>query len=180
MIDSQEMVFVVDENNKPVEPKLRSVAHKQSLWHRTSGIWVINTTLQILCQKRSLKKDVKPGFWEAYFGGHLAPNEDYLHNGASEVGEELGITVSQRDLISYGVVKSVPPAHPEFQHIFALMLNKPANEFPFEKEEIDQLEWKDIDEVRKILVERKDKEWVIKPWDEAVLNWLIEIIEAHR
>lgn len=175
MIDTQELLFIVDKNNQPIDPQLRSMAHKNGLWHRTSGIWVINYSKQILCQKRSLKKDVNPGKWEAFFGGHLSPNENYLHNAANETSEELGIAVNEKDFISYKVFKSDKPNHKEFQHVFALILNKNLNEFQFEKEEIDQLQWKDLNEVRKILVNIKDKLWVKKPWDDELLNWLLTL-----
>lgn len=177
MIDGQELLYVVDENNHPLEPQFRSIAHKNGLWHRTTGVWVINKKGQILCQKRSLKKDVKPGFWEAFFGGHLAPNEDYKYNAVHESGEELGITVNLDTLIPYKVLKSDKPTHKEFQHIFALILNKDVSELHFEKEEIDQLKWIDLNEVRKILTDPKVDDWVKKPWDEDVLNWLIMLQE---
>lgn len=173
MINSQELLFIVDENNNSLEPQPRSIAHKNGLWHRTTGIWAIDKRGKILCQKRSLKKDVKPGFWEAFFGGHLAPNEDYKHNAIQESKEELGIEINQDNLIPYKVLKSDKPTHKEFQHIFALLLdNKDISELYFEKEEIDQLKWVDLNEVRKILVDPEVENWVKKPWDEEVLNWL--------
>lgn len=175
MIDNQELLFVVDENNEPLEPKPRSFVHKNGLWHRTSGIWVVNKNKQILCQKRSLKKDVKPGMWEAFFGGHLAPTEDYLQNAIEETGEELGISVKKEDFIQYKVLKSDKPTHREFQGIFAVKLNGDIGNFKFEKEEIDELKWIPIEEVRKILVVNRDKRWVKKPWDKEVLTWLMTL-----
>ena len=172
MINNQERVYVVDENNHPLESQLRSLAHKNGLWHRTTGIWVINEKRQVLCQQRSRKKDIKPGFWEAFFGGHLAPHEEYIHNAMHESNEELGIKVNEADLIPYKILKSDKPTHKEFQHIFALILNKDAEEFHFEKEEIDQLKWMDLAEVRKILTDPNVADWVKKPWDEEVLDWL--------
>lgn len=173
MIDKQELLFVVDENNQPIEPQKRSDAHKNGLWHRTSGIWIINGNKQILCQKRSLKKDTKPGMWEAFFGGHLAPGEEYKENAAKEVKEELGVSVNLNELIPYKVFKSDKPTHKEFQHVFTLILESSQNNFNFEKEEIDQLSWKDIEEIKTILLDKKDSHWVQKPWDEEVLNWLL-------
>lgn len=175
MINNEELLFIVDENNNPLSPQPRNYAHKNGLWHRTTGIWVINGKKQILCQKRSLNKDVKPGFWEAFFGGHLAPNEDYLQSAVNEVREELGIEIDKNDLIPFKILKSDKPNHREFQHIFALKLKSNDNCFNFEKDEIDELCWKDIDEVKKILLDRKDPNWVLKPWDTEVLHWLTTI-----
>ncbi len=172
MIDDREMVFVVDENNLPVEPQLRSVAHKNLLWHRTTDVYIINRNYQILCQKRSLNKDIRPGYWSVFFGGHLAPGEEYIKNAVDEVNEEIGVEINEKDLIPYKVVKSDKPTHKEFPMIYGLILDTKENSFKFEKEEIDQLAWKSIDEVRQILVIEKNPLWVLKPWDGEVLDWL--------
>lgn len=132
----------------------------------------MNRNKQLLCQKRSLKKDVKPGFWEAFFGGHLLAGEDYKHNAITEVKEELGMRIKAKDLIPYKVFKSDKPTHKEFQHVFAFVLHDRQNNFQFETDEIDELRWQDIKEVKEILVTKKNPKWVHKPWDEEVLNWL--------
>lgn len=170
MINNQELLFIVDENNQPLKPRLRSFAHKNKLWHRTSGIWVINKNKKVLCQKRSLKKDTNPGLWEAFFGGHLAPGEEYLHNAVQELNEELGLNLSEDNLIPYKILKSDKPNHKEFQGIYALILNQ--NQFNFEEDEIDQLKWVSLDEIKNILVVRKEANWIKKPWDKEVLKWL--------
>lgn len=88
------------------------------------------------------------------------------------MSEELGIKVNENDLIPYKILKSDKPTHKEFQQIFALVLDNKKN-FRFEKDEIDQLLWRDIKEVKSILVDKKDENWVQKPWDKRVLNWLV-------
>ena len=133
MINNRELIFVVDENNNPVKPQIRSFVHKNNLWHRTTGIWVINRKKQILCQKRSLQKDQNPGFWEAYFGGHLGSNETDVHNAKIELGEELGIKVLEKDFVFYKVCKSDKPTHKEFNHIFGVFLNREDLDFNFEE-----------------------------------------------
>lgn len=172
MIDKNEILFIVDQNNMPLEPQLRAVAHRDRLWHRTTGIWVINNKLQILCQKRSLLKDIKPGFWEAFFGGHVAPGQEYLENAVKELNEELGVSVNATDMIPYKVFKSDKPTHAEFQQVFACKINGDIDSFEFEKEEADQLKWIELEEVKNIILIKKDLKWVQKPWNEEVLNWL--------
>src|SRR3972149_9795928 len=106
MINDQELLFVVDENNKPLKPLPRRVVHSQGIWHRTSHIWVINVKKELLCQKRSMKVDRYPGFWEPRFGGHLAPDEDYLVGAVKEIGEELGVKVAPKRVVFFKVYKS--------------------------------------------------------------------------
>jgi isopentenyl-diphosphate Delta-isomerase len=172
MIDNQELLFVVDEDNKPLDPLPRHVVHTGGIWHRATGIWVVSRTGKILCQKRSLNKDIRPGMWEAFFGGHLGPNETYIENAQKELGEELGISVSAEQLIPYKVFKSDKPKHKEFQHVFAFLLPNDQSDFTFEEEEIDQIEWKTFAELETILIADPDPKWVHKYWDKEVLEWL--------
>lgn len=172
MINPHELLYIVDENNKPLKPQQRSVAHQKGLWHRTTGIWVINDKKQILCQKRSLRKDIKPGYWEAFFGGHVAPGKDYLKSAVIECNEELGILISPDTLIPYKVFKGEKPTHKEFQKVFALLCNKEIKEFHFETEEIDELRWIELTTVKNILLDTHVSDWVKKPWDNEILTWL--------
>lgn len=98
MIKKDELLFTVDEFNNPVEPMPRNEVHSKGIWHRTTQIWIINDRKQILCQRRSLLKDSNPGKWEAFWGGHLAPNQEYVDCALQELREELGISVSKSDL----------------------------------------------------------------------------------
>ncbi len=175
MLDQEELLFVVDGKNNPLLPLPRSLAHKKLLWHRTTGIWVINNNKQILCQRRSLLKDTKPGFWCCFFGGHMSPNEEYVQNAVIELKEELGINLSEKDLIPFKILKSDKPTHKEFQQIFACVVNGDINNFKFEKDEIDQIAWIDLDEVRGFLLNKKNNKWVQKPWDKEVLTWIEKI-----
>lgn len=175
MINNDELLFVVDEHNFPLEPLARSFVHTNAIWHRTTGIWVINDKKQILCHKRSLKKDIKPGLWEAFFGGHLQPGEDYVDSAVKEIREELGITVLANTLLPYKILKSDKPNHKEFQHIFAHKTVLHDTDFNFEKEEIDELKWLNIEELTTLLLDNENEHWVHKPWDKNVMAWLMQV-----
>lgn len=172
MINPDEMLFVVDRDNNPVEPLPRSVVHAKGLWHRTTGVWVVNSDLQVLCQKRSLKKDQKPGYWEAYLGGHLASGEKYVDNAIAETTEEIGVKVNNGDFKHFKTLKSDSGTHKEYQGIFGIILNKKIEDFPFEVDEIDELKWIDFEKISKILLQDNEPKWIRRPWDEEVLEWL--------
>jgi isopentenyldiphosphate isomerase len=175
MIDDNELIFVVDENDSPSKPLPRSQVHKNYLWHRTTGIWVVNSNKQILCQKRSLKKDIKPGFREAFFGGHLHPDDTYESGAETELSEELGITVKKENLIPYKIFKGDKPTHKEFQHSFVYIINSESADFRYEKEEIDEIRWYDFDDLKNILLIKNDPLWVHKPWDNEMLHFIAQI-----
>jgi len=175
MINAEELLFVVDENNNPQNPLPRHIVHGKGIWHRATGIWVVNNNKQILCQKRSLKKDLKPGMWEAFFGGHLHPKETYLDNALEELSEELGIIVQKENLIAYKIFKSDKPSHKEFQHSFIYKLDREDTEFHFEKEEIDEIRWYDFETVKRLLLVTNDLHWVHKSWDKEMLDNIAQL-----
>jgi isopentenyl-diphosphate Delta-isomerase len=175
MIDKNELLLVVDELNNPAKPLPRHIVHNQRIWHRATGIWVINAKKQILCQKRSMKKDLKPGFWEAFFGGHLHPGDTYDSNAITELSEELGIQVKKDNLIPYKIFKSDKQTHKEFQHSFVYILDQKKTDFHFEKEEIDEIRWYDLDEVKHFLLEANDPYWVHKSWDDEMLAFIAQL-----
>lgn len=59
----------------------------------------------------------------------------------------------------------------QYLNVFGLIIHD-RTQFPFEKDEIDELKWLDLTEVKKIIVSKKDPHWVQKFWDKEVLNWL--------
>src|SRR3989344_6977065 len=107
MINKDELVFAVDENNQPIEPVLRLIAHQESIWHRTTDIVVLNSKNEVLCSKRSMLKDTSPGRWDSSFGGHTAPGVDSLQGALEELREESGFDASEKDLEFLGITKYV-------------------------------------------------------------------------
>lgn len=170
MINPDELLFVVDENNQPLEPKPRKEVHTQCYWHRTSHIWIINHQKQILCQKRSLLKDSNPGKWEPFFGGHMSPDEEYTKNAQHELEEELGIIVNKESLHMFKIFKCEPGT--EFQGIHYLEWEGDISTLQLEKDEIGQVKWFSIDELYEKLVINKDSDWSVMGYEKKLLEHL--------
>lgn len=71
-----ELLLVVNRDDQPIEPLPRGFVHNNGIWHRVVHIWIIKQG-EVLCQQRSLSKDLNPGKWESFFGGHLTPGDSY-------------------------------------------------------------------------------------------------------
>ncbi len=144
-----ELLLVVDEHDRPVRPLSRSVVHSGGMWHRVVHIWIVNRRGEILCQQRSLSKDLNPGWWEPFFGGHMAPGEEYKEAAVRELREELGLKVSTAELEFWEVYKhrSVRHANNEFQGIFVFRWEGTVDAMKFADGEVEQVEWLRGDEV---------------------------------
>lgn len=170
MINKDELLFVVDEDNNPIEPRPRSEVHRKGYWHRTSHIWVINDKKEILCHKRSLLKDVSPGNWDPYFGGHFGPKSSYLEGAITELQEEIGLKVKPEELALYKIYKN--KTNIEFQGIYVYSWNGDSKQLTFEKEEIDEVAWYTIAEIQKETSSVENKKWSKIEYLQDMLSWL--------
>lgn len=170
MIDKDELLFVVDKDNNPTEPKPRSEVHSKGYWHRVSHIWVINYKKQILCQKRSLLKDKSPGKWQPFFGGHLNPNEGYLDGAVKEFNEELGLNITKGKL-SYLKLYKQTSGH-EFQAIYYIKWDGDIKNIAFEREEIDLIKWLTIEKLKQIITSSERDNWGLMGYESSMLEML--------
>ena len=88
---SQELLDVVDENDRVIGVRTRGEIHAQGLMHRSVHILVFNGKGELFIQKRSMIKDNEPGLWDSSAAGHVDSGEDYLGCAIRELGEELGV-----------------------------------------------------------------------------------------
>jgi 8-oxo-dGTP pyrophosphatase MutT (NUDIX family) len=86
-----ELVTIVDRDNNITGSATRSQMRAARLPHRCSYILVFNSQGQLYVQKRTMIKDIYPGYWDPAAGGVMQAGETYEENAAREVGEELGV-----------------------------------------------------------------------------------------
>ncbi|MDP2860775.1 MAG: NUDIX domain-containing protein, partial [bacterium] len=87
-----EILDVVDEEGNIIGQAPRKECHRNpELIHRVAHCWLFNPRGQVLWQKRSLKKDNSPGYWDMSCGGHVPTGETPEETLKRELKEELGI-----------------------------------------------------------------------------------------
>ncbi len=89
---SEELVWIVDEKNRPIGAATRPEMRQQRLIHRSTYILISDSKHRILVQKRTLTKDIYPGLWEIAAGGVVAYGENYYDSALRELQEETGIS----------------------------------------------------------------------------------------
>ena len=92
---SEELLDVVDADDRVIAVKKRGDIHADGLMHRAVHILVFNARGELFLQKRSMSKDEQPGMWDSSAAGHVDSGEDYLHCAEREIAEELGIVVER-------------------------------------------------------------------------------------
>ena len=88
---SDEIVQIVDDENRPVGAAPRRRMRAEVLPHRATYIFVMDGGGRILVQRRTDTKDLFPGYYDLAAGGVVAAGESYEECAVREAEEELGI-----------------------------------------------------------------------------------------
>lgn len=91
MNPGDEIVLIVDEQNHEVAHVPRRVMREGGLIHRASYILVFNRNREIFVQKRTMSKDIYPGYLDVATGGVVLAGESYEISAKRELAEELGV-----------------------------------------------------------------------------------------
>jgi 8-oxo-dGTP pyrophosphatase MutT (NUDIX family) len=163
----QELLFVVDEHDKPLPPLGRKEVIATGAWRRAAGRAIIDKeNHRILCQKRSESLDERPGLWIALFGGKSAPRETPLLTAQRELCEEMGIRVDQSALGFYKKIKS--DERKQFEYLYWVYWVGEISRITFDPGEVSEVAWRDISEVVELL--KHDENWYSYGYDIAMLE----------
>ena len=144
---------IVDEEGEPTGGRVeRSQAHALGIRHRTSHVWILRRSengVQLLLQKRCAEKDSFPGCYDISSAGHIPAGCGFAESALRELREELGVCVREEELISCGKRRADfvqefhgKPFHDnEVSCVFALWLDREAEEFTVQPEEIERVDW---------------------------------------
>ena len=95
---AEELVEIVDRDNRPIGAVTRRIMREQGLIHRAAYIFVFNQEGELFLQKRTPTKDIYPGYWDMAAGGVVLAGESYEEAARRELQEELGVGARLRHL----------------------------------------------------------------------------------
>jgi len=91
-VPAEEIVQIVDRDNRVTDALPRHLMRSGGLIHRASYILVFNHRQEIFVQKRTTTKDIYPGYWDVAAGGVVLALESYEQSASRELTEELGVS----------------------------------------------------------------------------------------
>lgn len=148
---AEEMIIEVDKDDKMIGLMPRSEAHRGERFHRASHLLLLNPPAQILLQKRASIKRWYPGMW-SFSVDETVGNESYRTCMERGVLEELRVTnIRLYELFKYFTSDSGKDT--AWRTIFMGITHQ--REFPFNKEEIEELKWFYQDELKRDMVQNQ-------------------------
>jgi len=143
----EELLEIVDKDGTSLGVAARSSIHgNPSLLHKVVHVLVFNSFGELLLQKRSMSKDVEPGKWDTSVGGHVSAAEDIYSAVYREMKEELGVDTCEPVFLYSYIHSNTFESELVFTH--SCIHNGP---FPFNTEEIDEVKFWRIEEIKKAL-----------------------------
>lgn len=94
----EEVLDIVDSNDRVVGSATRTEVHEKGLWHREVGIVGYTQDGRIVFQKRALTKKIFPGMFGMFVAGHVPSGMDYLQAALIELEEETGVVATPDEL----------------------------------------------------------------------------------
>lgn len=152
-----EYIDIVDKHGKPLgKSELKSVIHQKGYYHHTAHVWLFTKDGQILLSQRSAKKSICPLMWDVSVAGHIDAGETPKQATIRETKEEIGLTITEDDLISVGVFKCFQSydsgiVDNEFHNTFLAELKVSLSQLTPQQEEVEALKLVTIDTFKKLI-----------------------------
>jgi isopentenyl-diphosphate delta-isomerase len=153
---SAEQVILVDENDKPVGVAEKMEAHEKGLLHRAFSVFIFNSSGEMLLQQRALNKYHSPGLWSNACCSHPQPGEETRVAAQRRLKEELEFTTPLKKIFDfiYKAAFDNKLTEYEFDHVFAGVYD---DQIDFNKEEVMEVCYKDVKEIRHSLQTHPEK-----------------------
>ena len=135
-----------DANYKLLGKAEKRKVHLKGLWHHTFHCWVYTSDGKVVFQLRAKHIVACPGLLDVSCGGHIQAGETPLKGGLRELREELGLKVSQKELLYLGVFQHTadclypdgkPNLNREYGHVYLLKSDLPLKEYRLQRDELD-------------------------------------------
>ena len=112
-------------------------------YYITVVIFIQNNKNEFLLQKRVKKKD---GKW-ATTGGHPLSGETSKQGIVTEIKEELGVNVTEKNIILFKTLKT----EDDFVDLYYLKENIDIDKIKIQEEEVKEVKWATIDEIQNMI-----------------------------
>ena len=149
-----DVLILVDEQDKEIGTEEKIDAHRKGLLHRAFSLFIYDSKLnKMLIQRRAINKYHSGGLWTNACCSHPRKGEDLNTAIYRRTIEELGVSISEDDF-DIGKIKECGKftyrkevgevTEYEIDHVFAGLVDSSILQFVPNKDEIEDLMWIDI------------------------------------
>lgn len=146
-------IIWVDFDDREIGYGKKLETHKKNKLHRAFSVFLVNGD-QMLIQQRAYNKYHSGGLWANSCCSHPRRGEDIQDAVNRRVKEELGIKCSAKEVFSFVYFAEYEGLSEfEYDHVF---LGEYHGSVDFDKQEIEQVKWIQIDELENLMLEKPE------------------------
>ena len=158
----EEIIVQVDSRNRRPRPIPRSRVIAERLTHRGIVVFVLNSKGEVFLQRRSERKKVYGGCWDASCAGTVGWGERFTECAVRELAEELTLLVTPRQLRRVGLPYRVTTDRTdEFDQLFTVASE---GQFSLQRAEVSEGRWVPFRSVGRVLSDEKVTPWFSLGW----------------
>lgn len=90
-MNAEELVDIVDDDDRVIRQVTRSQMRRERLLHRVVAVLCTNSRGEIFVHRRTTTKDLFPGLYDMFAAGTVEAGESYQACAERELAEELGV-----------------------------------------------------------------------------------------
>ena len=168
MDPGDELVDVVDEDDRVVDVVPRREIRARNLLHRCTYVLVRRADCRVLVHRRTETKDVYPGAYDMFAGGVLASGEPYDDGARRELEEELGISGAPLKPLFFHRYSG--PSGEAWGAVYEVTWDGPV---VHQESEVVWSDWVTLDELDRMLDEREfclDSREIFERWRDGRLD----------
>lgn len=141
-----ELLRIFTSDGAPTDTfKQRGEVHRDGDWHATVHLWLMNSSAELLFQRRSNNTELHPGLWDVSAAGHVVGDEDIETSLEREALEELGIRITAGGAKWLFTLKTETCSETlrerVFQHIYLINRDISPGELKPQAAEVAAVEW---------------------------------------
>lgn len=147
-------IQIVDDQDNLIGVKESTEIDYQADIYRVSALWLTNSKGQTLLAKRAAVKDKDPNKWGPAVAGTIDEGETYDDNIYKEASEEIGLEGTE---FTKGLKIRIRYPRNYFCQWYFVTLDRKADTFVMQEDEVDELEWVDVGQMKQELKTNPDK-----------------------
>ena len=166
----QEMLILVDENDKQTGTMEKMETHRKGLLHRCFSIFIFNSKGEMLLQKRANGKYHSGGLWTNTCCSHPRHGEEVEQAVHRRLKEEMGFDTDMREAFTfiYRAELDHDLTEHEYDHVYTGEYDGP---IPPNPEEADGYAWENVKTIKEDIAANPDKYTV---WFKIAFKELLE------
>jgi isopentenyldiphosphate isomerase len=145
---------IVNEKDEIIGFKNRADIDYANDIFRSASLWITNSHGDVLLTKRSLNKKNDPGKWSEAVGGTVEGDDSYENTVIREAKEELGIENFE---MTIGPKQMLNGSFYCFAQWYVANIDLPIEAFTIQEEEVDEVAWVPLAQLKLDLVANPDK-----------------------